>query len=125
MWGAYFDESGNDGHSDAFVIGGYLMRSEDAKELDAKWRGVLTKYNLEKFHMVDCAHSNEEYVGIPVERRIDLVKDLIGLVHNHTVFGLCIICNPHRILSKSDVYRFCGVFIFEVIRDSYPPRLER
>lgn len=62
-WEAYFDESGDDGRSTEFVIRGYILTSENARMMEAEWNGMLGRYGVSAFHMVDVAHRRKEFEG--------------------------------------------------------------
>jgi hypothetical protein len=94
----YFDESGSlDSGGGVFCVAGYFISADAAKTMDEKWGAVLAEYKLPYFHMVDCAHGNDVFSGMPVELRIEIVKKLIDLVKTYTEEGFAF-------LASADMY---------------------
>ena len=81
----YLDESERD--QSILCIGGYLLRKEQAEALQPLWREALAQHNLSHFHMVDCAHGNEEYADISANDRIKLQTRLFALLKEHIECG--------------------------------------
>jgi hypothetical protein len=126
LWDAYFDESGDDGRTTEFVIGGYVMTSEKANLMETEWKNMLDRYGLCAFHMVDCAPDpgNGEFAGWCKERRAKVATEAIGLINKYAAWGVCFITNLPKMISTNDVYSFCGANLlmqiekFIVARDS-------
>jgi hypothetical protein len=85
---AYFDESGTHRASPVLCVAGYLFESEAARRFAAGWLKVLARHELSHFHMVDCAHGNEEFARLSKQERIDVAKDLIDLIKANTLRGV-------------------------------------
>lgn len=97
---SYFDESGDlEVAPGVFCISGYFVTPHHAKLMDAAWEKVLKDHNLPYFHMVDCAHEPPAgpFAGMPKEERIEIVKNLIALIKEHTAEGF-------SIFARSDEY---------------------
>jgi len=107
---AYLDESGCHDGSPVLAVGGYLIRSDRARIMSAKWQRVLANYEVPFFHMVDCAHGSKPFDRLPKWRRTKLVKEMIGLIKNYTSLGLVALANPRRfddVPGIRDPYTFC------------------
>jgi hypothetical protein len=111
LWEAYFDESGDDGRTTEFVVGGYIMTSARAKTMDAGWRDMLRRYGIEAFHMVDCAHGSEEFAGWPKECRISIAAEAIALINLFTSDGVCFLTNSTKMKIPHDLYSLCSANI--------------
>jgi hypothetical protein len=85
---AYFDESGSHDDSPVLCVAGYIMEAEEAKRFGSEWRAVLEPHGLSAFHMVDCAHGNEEFADIPKPTRIEIATQCIALVNRYAWAGL-------------------------------------
>jgi len=85
---AYFDESGTDDLSPVMSVAGYLFDAERAKAFDTAWSAALKENALTHFHMVACAHGNEEYANLSKPERISLATHLIGLIKSHVTRGV-------------------------------------
>jgi len=85
----YFDESGDlEVEPGVFCVAGYFIYSEAAKLMKEEWNAVLGEHGIPYFHMVECAHGNKCFVGMPVEERITIVKKLIALIKKYTIEGI-------------------------------------
>ncbi|MES0095093.1 MULTISPECIES: DUF3800 domain-containing protein [unclassified Mesorhizobium] len=107
---AYIDESGDDGGFPIQIVGGYVVRPEDARFVETAWAAVLRKYgDLPYFHMVECAPEPPSGVfkGMPKERRIQLQTELMDLINRHVAFS--IICSTP--LGRYDGYNKDGKYI--------------
>ena len=94
----YFDESGDpDVEPGIFCLAGYFISADAAKVMDEEWGRVLAEHNIPYFHMVDCAHGNGIFADMPLEERVEVVKQLIVLIKKYTEEGV-------GFLSKADSY---------------------
>jgi hypothetical protein len=96
LWEAYVDESGDENSDAVFVLGGYLLRSEEALFLEEKWQKAVRKARVPYFHMVDCAHGSGEYKLVSKEKRIKLASRCIELIRNYVEIGMCFVMNPPK-----------------------------
>jgi len=87
---AYFDESGSHDGSPVLCVAGYLFDKTRAQALDLAWKGVLDRYSLPFFHMVDCAHGAEPFDKLTKLERVDAEKEIIGLIRENILFGVAI-----------------------------------
>src|SRR5947209_6461947 len=74
----YFDESGDlDDAPGVFCISGYFIQPEAARAMHADWLVMLEKYQLDFFHMVDCAPDpgNEGFAHLTKKERIDVATE--------------------------------------------------
>lgn len=111
LFEAYLDESGCDDQSRVLSVGGYIIRSDRARMMDAAWRATLSKHNLPFFHTVDCAHGNGAFKGMPVEQRAAIQKEFIELAKRHTQYGVAAVAavGRHEAVKGKipDPYGFC------------------
>lgn len=80
LYESYFDETGDDGGFPIVAVGGYITRPDEARSLEREWAGVLAKYDLPFFHMVDCAHGTELFKGWRIEKRIEIQTALMEII---------------------------------------------
>lgn len=109
LYEAYFDESGTHDGSLAAVVGGYIVRSDDAVVMSRKWKRALDDLGLPFFHMVDCAHGAPPFDRLSKGKRIALEKRLITLIKRYTKIGIAAIIPPIRNNGgiNDDVYVSC------------------
>jgi hypothetical protein len=94
----YFDESGDlETDPGVFCVAGYFIPAESARQMERAWMSVLREHFLPYFHMVDCAHGNGVFDGMPVDERSQIVIDLIALIKRYTVEGVVM-------LAKADTF---------------------
>ena len=96
LWEVYIDESGDESSDSVFVLGGYLIRSDKAAIMQEKWMRAVRKAGVPYMHMVDCAHGNEKFKGIPKEKRAKLASRCMELIRNYVEVGMCFVMNPPR-----------------------------
>jgi hypothetical protein len=87
---AFFDESGSHKGSPALCVAGYAFEMRQARLLAKEWQAVLKRFDLPFFHMVDCAHGNQECASLTKDQRIKLATSLIGIVKSRAAHGFAV-----------------------------------
>lgn len=113
FYNAYFDESYTDEKEQAslLAIGGYLLKDNDAKRLDAKWRKVLNDAGIPYFHAVDFMPGKHDlYKHLSKHRRIKIQEELIGLIDRHILQGFVVFVNHRKFDPEdlADAYSWCA-----------------
>ncbi len=111
----YLDESHtDDGKPPIFVVGGYLIKSDQARLMERDWRDVLDRYGMPYFHMVDVAHGNEDPATLSEGQRIAFQTEIIELIKKYTLYGVVAVVNEetrkkavHPYPSMQDSYSMC------------------
>lgn len=93
---AYFDESygtakTQDGRKAGILcVTGYIIESGQARALCDDWRAVLEPHGLPFFHMVDCAHGNEEFKPLRDQPKVRslIASQMIGNIKRRTIRGI-------------------------------------
>ena len=114
---AYFDETGTDGQAPAIGVGGYVLRPKNARSLEQRWARVLKANGLPHFHMVDCAHGNEAFDGMPVEQRIQIQTALFRLIVDCADY-CAIAVAPAKASDQSEessLYAWCASRVMEIM----------
>jgi hypothetical protein len=82
---SYFDETNTHQSDDRFCVAGYVFTKNAAEEQAGRWRGMLEKWGLPYFHMVDCAHGvgvfkhmNDDECDLAAREAIQIIKDTAG-----------------------------------------------
>jgi hypothetical protein len=83
MLAAYFDESGTHDSSEIIVVAGLVSPVFRWERLTRSWQRILAKYQLEDFHMVDCAHGVGAFKSWDRGRRDKLVRELVPVMTKH------------------------------------------
>lgn len=109
----YFDESGDlEAQPGVFCVAGYFIATDAAIAMDREWGEVLDAYNLPFFHMVDCAHGNENFANLTLAERIELVSKLIALIKKYTAEGIAFITRASSYdppeSAAPDPYSYCA-----------------
>ena len=94
MFEAYFDESGTHDGSPVLCVGGIIIESTAAKELDRLWVEMLGRYGIEAFHMTDCASGLDEFKPLWKTKCIDIATEAIGLARDYITDGLMVSVVP-------------------------------
>jgi hypothetical protein len=97
---AYFDESGTQSGSPVTCVAGYLFESEQCLRLDAEWEAALSDFGVSHFHMTDCANGAGLFRAMPVSKRDQLARRLIGIIKRRAAIGIVASARP------TDVARF-------------------
>lgn len=85
---AYFDESGTDDLSPVMSVAGYLFEAERGKLFANKWNAALADKGIGYFHMVDCAHGNEDFANLTLLERTTLAQTLIEMIKSFALRGV-------------------------------------
>lgn len=96
LFEAYLDESGCDDQSKVLVVGGYLIEQKNARLMESRWNALLEQYKVPFFHMVDCAHGNKHFKGMPKEKRARFAQKLIELIGKRQSWGFVVACPVAR-----------------------------
>jgi hypothetical protein len=92
---AAFDASGKEDQR-CLVVAGFISRSSDWQTFHTEWIKRLQEDNLEYFHMVDFAASQDQFAGWRNDepRRRKLLGDLMGIIKSHAYRKIgCVIEN--------------------------------
>lgn len=92
------------------VMAGFVSSAERWGEFDVEWRQRLGRDGLSFFHMVDFAHSREQFDGWRDDelRRRALLSDLLGIAaaHAYRKFGIVIAAEAFQAISEEARKRF-------------------
>jgi len=87
---AFFDESGSHKGAPVLCVAGYAFEKRAARMLARDWNGILTRFRLPFFHMVDCAHGNEDFSTLTKKQRIEVATAVIGIVKKYAAHGFAV-----------------------------------
>ena len=87
MFKVYLDESADAKKERIFVIAGWLGSVETWEQFIPKWHDRISREGLRSFHMTDCEARRQEFKGWSVERKNDLVVDLINIINATEITG--------------------------------------
>ena len=87
---SYFDESGTHDGSPVLCLAGYILSKRMARLLRREWGKMLGRHKIPYFHMVECAHGNENFAHLSKEEIIEIGKEVIELIKKHTYKGLAV-----------------------------------
>jgi hypothetical protein len=89
MLQGYFDDSGSEPNSFAFVIAGYILPANEMSALADDWAAVLKqKPQIEYFKMHEAFHGEGQFEGVPLEIRKSKIRDLLALIHKYHPVGI-------------------------------------
>jgi hypothetical protein len=58
---AYYDDSGTHDGSAAVVYGGFIGHEDTWASFEPKWRAILQRERLKRFHLADCEAGEGEF----------------------------------------------------------------
>lgn len=105
--GAYFDDSGTHSDSKIVTVAGIIATRPQMRKFNRKWGEALKSEGLEFFHMVDFAHSTEQF------------KKWKGNEEKRTLF----LMRLHEIIREnSEVFLYSNLKTedFELVRQEFP-----
>ena len=85
---AYFDESGTHPDSKVVCVAGYIFKKENAIDIEYEWELMLNDYGIKVFHMVDCAHRQEEFANLSRPETIEIATRAINLIKRYAERGV-------------------------------------
>lgn len=88
MFTAYLDESADSLQQVAYGIAGYFAAADAWTPFWSEWDGVLQAAGLQGFHAVDCEHGHNDFAGLSIRQREQLVRELIRVIVNHDPMGV-------------------------------------
>jgi hypothetical protein len=97
LFNAYIDESYTDGCDPAIlVVGGYLMRADEAEQMEADWQRILRQHGVDHFHMKDVAPAGGDFKFLGMPGSDALARDVIGCILSHELEGFAAVINLQR-----------------------------
>ena len=97
LYEAYIDESYTDDRNPPLlVVGGYVFRSESAKQLAPEWQAVLEAFQVPLFHMVDVAPGYGIFKSLGDARCDEMARKMFALIKQRALFGFAAAINPER-----------------------------
>jgi len=111
LYAAYIDESYTD-EFPVFAVGGYLVREDKARDMDAEWRATLAKYRVPYFHMADVNACKGIFEQLGDEGCDQLAREMIGLIKKYISVGWVTVGNVQLFGSgmpdlNDDAYTYC------------------
>jgi hypothetical protein len=91
MLQGYFDDSGSEPQSLAFVIAGYILPSEKMAAFADDWLIALhQKPRIEYFKMAEALSGAGEFSTMQIEFRKAKVRDMLSVIRGHKPRGLAV-----------------------------------
>jgi len=84
---ACIDDAGSHEHSQVVTLGGYIAWSYRWRDLEYKWRRVLSSYHVKCSHMKYFAHRKKEFENWPEPKRQSFMKQLAGCLVGNVRYG--------------------------------------
>jgi hypothetical protein len=117
MFRAYFDRSELGKPAPVMAVSGYLSSDDEWAKFEPAWRRVLDAFGVEMFHMTEFECRLHPFESWTNETRVNLLKQLLGLVSLHTMAGIGagILMDDYSGLSGDDQkllghpYAMCGL----------------
>src|SRR5229473_5885642 len=79
----YLDES-EDSSAGIYVVGGFVGRAEIWDRLEPKWLACLP-HGITSLHATDCFTGNNEFQGMSIPNRIELLNNLTEVIIAHEI----------------------------------------
>ncbi len=94
MLQGYFDDSGSEPKSFAFVIAGYILPAEQMSQLADDWLDALHRDPEIKYFKMSEAFAGEGQFGyMGREFRMAKVRKMLAVIHKHNPVGICSFMN--------------------------------
>ncbi len=87
MLTAYLDESGKDGRTPVFAVGGYVSSVEDWNNFQIEWEDFRTKNGIEAFHSTDLINGYGEFENWKPKRREHALRIADRIIRKNVLFG--------------------------------------
>ncbi len=134
---AYSDESEVRPPSFAAAVAGHLATPKEWAAFEAEWEGALAHYGLRCFHMVDFAHSRDEFeIGWKDDepKRRELLARLLEIIERRTrfSFGVSMLTRDYEHANAAyplhetgrTPYVLCGLSVVEFVDEWKKANLE-
>src|SRR5437879_1111260 len=87
---SYFDETNTHKGSERLCVGGYVFHKEAAEQQAIRWAGLLDKWKLPYFHMVDCAHNTGVFDHLSATECDMAAREAIQIIKETASIGIFI-----------------------------------
>lgn len=87
---SYFDETNTHSSSERLCVGGYIFLKDAAEEQTKRWSVLLDRWNIEHFHMVDCAHNAGVFKHLTANECDLAAREAIAIIKETASAGVCV-----------------------------------
>lgn len=87
---SYFDETNTHKGAERLCVAGYVFYKANAEQQAVRWAGLIDKWGIPYFHMVDCAHNTGVFAHLS-EHDCDLAaREAIQIIKETAATGVCV-----------------------------------
>jgi hypothetical protein len=87
---SFFDETNSHKGRERLCVAGYIFLKEAADQQAIRWAGLLEKWGLPYFHMVDCAHSAGAFSRLSKADCDLAARDALTIIKQTASTGVCV-----------------------------------
>jgi hypothetical protein len=73
---AYFDESGTHEDAPLSVMAGYVGDEQQWQDFNERVGDLFAEFGVRQFHLVDLKHSDKDFAGWSIDKKIQLTDEL-------------------------------------------------
>ena len=85
---AYFDESGTHKDAPLAVMAGYLGDEQQWQEFNVRVGELFSECGVRQFHLVDLRHSDRDFAGWSIDKKIHLTDELQHIANEPLEIGV-------------------------------------
>ena len=87
---AYFDESGTHKDAPLSAMAGYVGDEQQWQEFNARVRKLFAEFGVREFHLVDLRHSDRDFAGWSINKKIQLTDELQHIANETLESGITV-----------------------------------
>jgi hypothetical protein len=87
---AYFDESGTHKDAPLTAMAGYVGDQQQWQEFNVRVRELFADFGVRQFHLVDLRHSDKDFAGWSIEKKIQLTVELQHIANETLESGVTV-----------------------------------
>ena len=85
---AYFDESGSHADAPVTAMAGYVADERQWRQFNARVGKLFAQFGVRTFHLVDLRHSDGDFAGWSVDRKIEFTDELQHIANESLESGV-------------------------------------
>jgi hypothetical protein len=83
---SYLDESGTHG-GDLTVMAGFLADARQWRKFEKRTTKLFVRFRVDIFHTIDVKHTDKDFEGWPVDRKIQFLDEFHHIINETTELG--------------------------------------
>ena len=105
---SYFDETNTHKGAERLCVGGYVFLKDAAEQQAIRWAGLIDKWRIPYFHMVECAHNTGIFGHLSADECDLAAREALQIIKDTASTGVCMTVLESEYLEIVPQLKFYG-----------------